>query len=95
MKNSNDTIGNRTRDLPARSAVPLLKAVNNLYMAVDDYGYDYMHIVFDLYHALWCLSYDVDKQNASLFDLIYFHKLNLAEAHFIGLHCMMIRTLCQ
>jgi hypothetical protein len=49
MKNSSDTIGNRTRDHLTCSAVPLLKAVNNLYLTVDDYGYDYMHILYDLY----------------------------------------------
>jgi hypothetical protein len=44
MKNSSDTIGN--------SAVSLLKALNTLYLAVDDYSYDYMHNVYDLYRAL-------------------------------------------
>jgi hypothetical protein len=53
MKNSNDAIGNRTRDLSACSAVPLLKALSNSYLAVDDYGYDYIHILYDLYRALW------------------------------------------
>jgi hypothetical protein len=51
-KNSSDTIGNRTRDHLACSSLPLLKAVNNLYLAVDDYGYDYIHILYDLYRAL-------------------------------------------
>jgi hypothetical protein len=49
MKNSNDTFGNRTHGHPVCSAIPLLKAVNNLYLAIDDYGYDYMHISYDLY----------------------------------------------
>ena len=31
MKDSNDTIGNRTRDLPACSAVPHYNAVLNVY----------------------------------------------------------------
>jgi hypothetical protein len=35
MKNSNDTIGNRTRDLPVCSAVPQPTAPNN-HLSIDD-----------------------------------------------------------
>jgi hypothetical protein len=50
-KNAIYPFGIRTPDLPVLSAVSLLKAVNNLYMAVNDYGYDYMHIAYGLYRA--------------------------------------------
>ena len=75
MKYSSDTIGNRTRDHLACSAVPLLKAVNNLYVTVDDYGYDYMHI-FMIGTCIVMSSYYVDQQNSSLFNLIKFNLTN-------------------
>jgi len=36
MKNSNDTIGNRTRDLPACSAVPHTPALHSLKYPTGD-----------------------------------------------------------
>jgi hypothetical protein len=36
MKNSNDTIGNRTRDIPACSAVPQLTAPTGALKHVED-----------------------------------------------------------
>jgi len=44
MKNSNDTIGNRTRDLPTCSAVPQTTALPR---AMEDEEYDYYFATFE------------------------------------------------
>jgi len=68
MENFNDTIGNRTRDLPACSAVPQpLSTVTAVYTTVFDTNIFYVLSTEFLYFLLWI------SQQESVISLICFY----------------------